>query len=236
MSKLFACLGDKRYLYDLQALLEEWGCSEETFIHAREARRFEELMLSLGKSQFEMSMIEAAACAFVVTMQSYAANGISFNASRLSDKSHNQAYFKRIRELDLFYPVLEGVQVTHGGCLEFLDILCDRSDAFCYIDPPYLPSEMVLSNHYGSRSWKLADHEELVDRLLLTKMKIAVSGYDNSCYSRLERSGWHKLFLKNVFVSSSAAAGRWHSEYLWLNFKIPSSLEGFVSKVDYSAL
>ncbi len=94
---------------------------------------------------------------------------------------------------------------------------------------------MVLQSHYGERSWTQADHESLVERLLLTNMKVALSGYDNTCYKKLEEHGWKKLFLKEVFVSSSTVSKRRSDEYLWINFEIPSSLEEQVCEVDYSA-
>ncbi len=234
LCKLFACLGDKKYLYDLQALLEEWGCGEDVFLRAKHAREFEDWMLKKGRTKYEMGMVEGAAYAFVVAMQSRASDCETFDTSRVTDQKRLRSYFKRVRELDLYYSTLDGVEVIHGDCKELLELLRERSDAFVYLDPPYIPEEMVLTNHYGERSWTLADHESLVDRLLATSMKVALSGYDNKCYKRLEEAGWTKLFLKEVFVSSGTISKRWNSEFLWINFNLPSSLEDRVSNINYS--
>jgi DNA adenine methylase len=84
-----------------------------------------------------------------------------------------------------------------------------------------------------AHSWTNEDHVALVDKLLTTNMKVALSGYDNDIYASLVNNGWKKIFLKNVHVSSSAN-GRRNDEYLWPNFDIPSSLEDQVCQFDYS--
>ncbi|OPG94623.1 hypothetical protein B2I21_30475 [Chryseobacterium mucoviscidosis] len=70
--------------------------------------------------------------------------------------------------------------------------------------------------------------------MLVTKIKVALSGYENECYGRLEAAGWRRLYLKQVHVSS-AATGRWNDEYLWINFDIPASLEDQDCHFNYSA-
>ncbi|MGG4495615.1 DNA adenine methylase [Brevibacillus reuszeri] len=74
--------------------------------------------------------------------------------------------------------------MTHGSCFDLLDLVGVNDKAFGYIDPPYAPESMALEAHYGDRSWTLDDHERLVDKLLVTSMKVALSGYDNECYNR----------------------------------------------------
>ncbi|QSO50161.1 DNA adenine methylase [Alicyclobacillus curvatus] len=235
LCKLFACIGDQRYLYDLQTMVENWGCSEEAFDHAKQARNFERHMMAQGRNAFEMNMVEGAACAFAVAMMSRASDCVTFDHSRVENKNRLRSYFNRVRELDLFYPTLAEVEVTHGDVFELLDTVQEHTDAFVYIDPPYVPEEMILSNHYGERSWTHRDHERLVNVLLGTHVKVALSGYDNRYYTNLEEAGWNKLFLKDVCVSSSGASKRKNSEYLWINFEIPASLEEQISEIDYHA-
>jgi site-specific DNA-adenine methylase len=231
LCKLFACLGSKEFLYDLMALLEELGCGEDAFLQAKHAREFEKCMLAQGRADCELGMVEGAAYAFIVAMQSRAADCETFDSSRVTDRKRLRSYFKRVRELDLFYPTLAGVEVTLGDCRELLDLLRGRDDAFAYLDPPYTPKEMVLSDHYGDRSWTFGDHERLVDRLLTANMKVALSGYANECYARLEAAGWRRLYLKRVHVSS-AATGRWNDEYLWINFECQRKVPSATSVVD----
>ncbi|MFI8711977.1 DNA adenine methylase [Brevibacillus brevis] len=233
LCKLFACLGDKGYLYDLMALLENLGCGEDVFLQAKHAREFEARMMSHG-ADFELDMVNAAAYAFILAMQSRAADMVTFDTSRVTDRKRLSSYFKRIRELDLYYPTLADVEVTHGDCRELLDLICVDSSVFAYIDPPYTPESMSMVDHYGERSWKNSDHDALVDKLLESKIKAALSGYDNTCYDRLVAAGWRKLYLKNISVSSSVTKGRRSDEYLWINFEIPSSLEDQVSQFAYN--
>ncbi len=222
LCQLFACLGDRKYIYDLQALLEEWGIGEEVFRRAKHAREHGHL-----------GMVEGAACAFVVAMQSYAASGSSFDTSLVSDKKRARSYSRRIDELDLFYGTLADVKVTHGDCFELLGH-GGNDKALVYLDPPYTPTEMASSDHYADRSWTSEDHERLVDLLLQTDMLVALSGYDNLIYQRLEEAGWRKIFLKEVSVSSSTTSRLRSREHIWMSFDIPSTLEEQVSRVDYS--
>lgn len=231
---LFACLGDKEYLYDLMALLGALGVGEDVFLRAKHAREYEARMMAQGTG-FQLDLLDSAAYAFIVTMQSRAADCVTFDISRVKDLKRLRSYFKRVSELDRFYPTLAEVEVTYGSCFDLLDMLSEREDAIAYIDPPYTPYEMVRQDHYGDRSWSLEAHERLVDKLLVTNMKVALSGYDNECYNRLEMAGWRKLYLKNVFVSSSTISGRRSDEFLWINFDIPVSLEDQVCQFDYSA-
>lgn len=233
LCNLFACLGDKGYLYDLMAMLEDLGVGEGVFLRAKHAQEYAARMMSLG-SDFELDRLISAAYTFILAMQSRAADMNTFDNSRVSDPKRLRAYFKRVRDLDRFYPTLADVEVTHGDCRELLDLHGEDSLAFGYFDPPYAPSSMVLTDHYGERSWTVEDHEILVDRLLVSNMKIALSGYDNESYTRLVEAGWDRLYLKNVHVSS-AANGRRGDEYLWVNFKVPSSLLAQISEFNYSA-
>lgn len=235
LCSLFACLGDKRYLYDLMAMLEDLGVGEDVFLRAKHAREYEAQMQSQG-SDFGLGIVTSAAYAFILAMQSRAADMESFDFSRVKDQKRLRSYFKRVRELDLFYPTLEDIEVTHGDCRELLKLLNGKDGVFAYLDPPYTPEQMVLKDHYGARSWTLDEHDRLVDLLLKTSgVMMALSGYDNPCYDRLVSAGWRKLYLKNVFVASSSEARRRNDEYLWINFDVPDSLLDQISEFDYTA-
>lgn len=190
-------------------------------------------MRSLG-SDYELDRLTSAAYAFIVTQQSRAAMMERFDHSKVSDLKRMRSYFKRVNNLDRFFSTLEDVEITCGDCREWLGLLRGRDDAFIYLDPPYVPEKCAISSHYGSNSWTLADHEKLVDELLgIGNAKVALSGYDNECYTRLEAAGWRKLFLRRVHVSS-AVVGRFQSEFLWVNFGLPATLEAQVCHIDYS--
>lgn len=234
LCKLFSCLGDRDDTYSLIAILEELGCSETVFLRAKHAREFEARMLKRGYADYELDRVTAAAYVFILASQSRAADMDKYDKARMVDSARLRSYFNRVRQLDRFYPTLKDLEITHGDCRELLSLHRGRSDAFAYIDPPYAPESMQLTDHYGDRSWSNADHESLVDELLVTNMKVALSGYDNQSYVRLVEAGWQRLYLKNVHVSS-AAIGRRKDEWLWLNFPLPSSVEDLVCQFNYSA-
>lgn len=190
-------------------------------------------MITQG-SGFRLDIVSSAAFAFIVTMQSRAALMDGFDPSRVSNKGRLRSYFNRVENLDSFFPTLAEVEVTCGSCFDLLDQLRDRGDAFAYIDCPYHPEEMASSAHYGNNSWGVEQHDKLVASLLeIGDLKVALSGYANECYTRLEEAGWSRLYLRQVHVSS-AATGRFKDEFLWVNFDIPSSLEEQVCHIDYS--
>lgn len=229
---LFACLGDKSYLYDLMALLETLGVGEKVFLRAKHAREYEIRMWNKG---FRLSQLDAAAYAFIVAMQSRASDCVNFNRSLVQDPGRLRSYNKRVRELDLFYSTLAGIEIYHEDCFRMLDHVEGRSDVFVYLDPPYVPDKMLGKKHYGDRTWVLADHEALVDKLLGTTLKVALSGYDNDLYNRLLEGNWKKFFLKNIFLSSGVVRGKRCDEYMWLNFDLPYSLLEQISHVDYTS-
>lgn len=232
LCRLFACLGNRNHLYALMERLEELGISEEIFMAARHAVEHESRMVKAGRLEAELDLVTAASYTFLLATLSRAADMVKYDGTRISNPVRRAGYARKVSRLDQFYPILCDIEVTHGDCLELLDMLRSREDVFIYADPPYTPEQMVLQDHYGENSWSNADHDRLVDKLLVTKAKVALSGYDNMRYERLVRAGWYKLFLKNVHVSS-AATGRRNDEYLWLNFPIPSSLVEQVSNRDY---
>ena len=123
LCNLFTCLGSKDHLYDLMAMLEELGCGEDVFLRAKHAREIEERLLVQGRTYCELGMVEGAAYAFIVAMQSRAADCETFDSSRVTDRKRLRSYFKRVRELDLFYPTLADVEVTQGDCRELLDLV-----------------------------------------------------------------------------------------------------------------
>lgn len=236
MCRLFACLGMKPEVYKLMALLEDLGVGEDVFLRARHALDYETRMISQGAS-FCLDPVLSAAFTFILCMQSRSADMTStFDSTRLTDESRLRSYFRKVSELDQFYPTLADVEVLNGDLFELFDLIGKDSSTFAYIDPPYTPDQTIIPKHYGDRSWTMADHERLVDRLLGVQMKVALSGYNSGVYERLVEAGWYKIFLKRQHISSSGSVGRYNEEYLWINFEIPASLEDQVSWFDYGSV
>ncbi|SFL20884.1 DNA adenine methylase [Paenibacillus sp. 1_12] len=222
---LFSCLTEPSLTYELMALLEEWGISEERYLWAKQVR----LSSRLGDEGYDI--VTAAACAFVVTRQSRAATMNSFNRSILTAE-RSRSYMRRVHNLYSFLPTMEGVEVTNKDVLEVLQENRNWGRTFIYIDPPYTNQEMIGDKHYRV-NWSNEDHEKLVDLLLTHPAAIALSCYDNSLYSS-RLVGWTKVYLKKLHISSSGVSGRFAEEFLWVNFKVSGSLLEHISEFDYS--
>lgn len=225
LAALFTCLTQPTLLYNLMTTLDEWGVSEERYQWVKQLRESSRI----GDEGYDV--ITAAACAYVINQQSRAATQGSYDRSSLTP-NRMRSYFRRVRELDKFLTTMLGVEVTNRDVFSWLQERRDWSKSFIYLDPPYVPDQMHLDDHYNV-NWTRDDHERLVNVLLTHQGTIALSGYDNDVYSRLVDKGWTKIYLKRVHVSS-AAIGRFQDEYLWINFVIPTTLLDQVSEIDYS--
>ncbi|XID95441.1 DNA adenine methylase [Paenibacillaceae bacterium WGS1546] len=216
---LFYCLTKPELTYELIEVLERQGVGEDVFLRAKKLKETGKV----GDEDYDL--VTAAACAFIVAMQSRAAMQTVFSPSILTPSSRKN-YMNRVRTLDRFLTTTKDIVVMNEDVLQLLSQSRDWSKSFLYIDPPYTPDQMRQDDHY-SVNWSNADHERLVDLLLENRQQatIALSGYDNPVYQRLVEDGsWRKLFLKTVHVSSSVT-GRYQEEFLWINFPIPLALE-----------
>ncbi|ETT56796.1 D12 class N6 adenine-specific DNA methyltransferase [Paenibacillus sp. FSL R7-269] len=231
LCNLFACLGDHDLLYRLIDTLEERGCSEEVFLQAQAAREYASDRL-INHGEYPLDQVTSAADVFILAGLSRASCMTIYDQTRVNNLDRRHSYYRKIHRLEQLYSTMEGVEVTHGDCREVLRLHQRHSNYFAYIDPPYVPSAMEGENHYA-HSWSAADHRQLVTQLLNTQMKVALSGYDTPLYDPLLEAGWYKLYLKDTPVASSCGGQR-KAEFLWINFKLPSSLEDLVCRVDYS--
>lgn len=76
----------------------------------------------------------------------------------------------------------------------------DAADTLLYVDPPYL-AELRGDARYD-HELTIADHEELVDRLLTLKGRAVVSGYPHLVYLPLEAAGWERI-EKAVLIATN---------------------------------
>ena len=215
LCKLFACLQSPSLTSHLIKQLLELGYNEDNFYRARDLR-----------NKVTTDLVTSAAYTFLVAHQSRAACMQNFDKISHQDRGITEAHYsKKVLELRSFHVVLGGVDVTNGNALDILEDTWAKEDYFCYIDTPY-PQESKISR-LKSYEHDTFDYARMVDTLLDTKMKVMLSGYadNNLHYARLnESNGWHKIFVKNVFVASSCKAGIRADEYIWVNFDIPESI------------
>lgn len=212
LCKLFACLQSPKLTSHMIKLLLDLEYTEDNFNMAKSLR-----------NKPDIDMVTAAAYTFLVAHQSRAGFMHSFEHLNSKEKDVVQAHYRsKVHNLRSFHSILGGVDVTNADALDILKKVSGRSKLFVYIDTPY-PSDSKISKR-KSYEHENFDYERLVNILLNTKLKVMLSGYaeNNRYYDRLsEQNGWHKIFVKNLFVASSAKAGTTADEYIWINFDIP---------------
>lgn len=94
-----------------------------------------------------------------------------------------------------------------------------RPGALFYVDPPYL-MDTRHGEQYAHEFGDLDQHQELLDLLIATPAKVAISGYDHPMYAdRL--NGWERREF-----SATAMTGARRTEVLWMNYEPEASLFG----------
>ncbi len=105
---------------------------------------------------------------------------------------------------------LRKVQIENRPALEVIERF-DHDGVFMYIDPPYILSTRAAKQYRYEMTD--ADHERLLKRLLQSKAKIMLSGYESEMYDDY-LSGWEKLQF-----SSCAEHGKPRIETVWMNYQ-----------------
>jgi site-specific DNA-adenine methylase len=216
LCKLFKCLGSRALTYEMINKLLKIEYTEENFNTAKELY-----------DQDDTDIVTAAAYTFLLALQSRAGDMKTFEKKYLeiNKETEESKYYSRVQKLHSLHVILSGVDIKNKDALDILDENLDRGDYFITIDPPYVDS----SKKSKMKTYKNDDfnHERMVDLLLKTKSKVMLCGYDkkHNFYDRLnELNGWHKIFVKDVFVASSAKVGTRADEYIWVNFIIPNHI------------
>lgn len=174
-----------------------------------------------------LSLVEKAARTYTLIMQSY--RGILGRClftkiteeNRLDYEKKRQEFYNKLEQLTDCREKISDWTITSGSCFSILEQCKARKDCIAYIDPPYVQESCKSSSMY-LHGWTKETHEALVDLLLQPEMqlKIMLSGYDNSIYTRLKRSGWRKELLDTIDVPTSHNSGisSQADEYAWFNY------------------
>lgn len=208
---LFKVLQNKLYTAEMMTMLEKYRYSEEVF-------RIATKELELYKAKKHLSLIELATYTYIAAFQSRASNMQSYSPSG----EYDMGYYEKISKLKDYYYLLEDIEIQNQDCMILLEKYKNNENMLIYLDPPYNPLTMKNPKTYGEYSWTMEQHEILVDRLLETKAKVILSGYDHDkcdTYKPLEDAGWLKIKLKDVHIASSVS-DRKESEYIWMNFEV----------------
>ncbi len=114
---------------------------------------------------------------------------------------------------------LPGLHLVHGDAASFLTDHVFQGDEFIYADPPYWPDSRRRERCYRF-DYSRADHERLIDRLLLAPCPVALSGYDNPYY-RDRLAGW----TARNFVNQTRTGPV--EEVVWMNYVPTDSLHDY---------
>lgn len=158
---LFRCV--KNHCGELQRQMQWMLNSREVFEDA----------LAL-KSVRGLTDIQRAALYFIVTKESYGANGRDYGASA-RNLERVTAYLAKISHR------LQSVKIEHRNYADILKIY-DKTDALSYLDPPYHGAE----KYYGS-PFPEQDHIQLCDMLKALKGRFILSYNDDDFIRQLYR-------------------------------------------------
>ncbi|MFD2658845.1 hypothetical protein [Paenibacillus thailandensis] len=206
ISNLMACMTDEnkaRAVIDLAYRLQDEYRIEAAFHKAREIRRLK-----------ETPPIKSAALTLIVAEFSRAADRVKYykpNAER------GFKYESHLPFLELV-PIMRDVIITCASYEELFDYYSHRIDFLCVLDPPYIGSDCYEDEFPDEK------HDEMVRRIVDTKMKVILCGTDTTIYDYLTERGWHKYCLGEIPRSNVGEADAVQEEFIWTNFEIPSFL------------
>jgi len=177
--------------------------------------------------------VEKARRWFVAVRQSFSGHieqgSWSFGVQPQGDHSlHTHRWRSALAELPRFHERFKRVQVEGDDWRAILDRY-DSPQTVFYCDPPYVPDTRTVPKVY-THELTLADHAELVDRLLRIHGGVVLSGYDHPVYAPLTAAGWRVERYQTVaFAAGSTrathargtgakqAARYCRTECLWIN-------------------
>lgn len=98
-----------------------------------------------------------------------------------------------IASVELLPRLSERLQRVSIECADWRDTIdkYDSETALFYLDPPYHPATRKSGGYFHEMS--AADHQSLVQRLLVLRGKAVLSGYEHADYAVLEQSGRRRV-------------------------------------------
>ena len=191
-------------------LFEQFRTKLELTYYSAELR--EEFKKSLKVD--DLSIVDRAYKYFYVNRTSF--NGVGGFSTNLCIRRNMSKcvsdFLSSIDYLKDFHLRLQSVIIENRDILDLIDKYGD-SDTFFYLDPPYVHSTRTSSTNY-EKEMSDEEHIKMIDRILSSKGKFLISGYDNDLYKKLEDNGFHKELFKSPNVFSDK------TECLWWNYNI----------------
>ncbi len=207
-ANLFACLADRdetNELIELTYQLSQTITSQELFDQMNQRRRSE-----------DTPQLESAALTILMSEYSRASDRVHF-MRKDAEKGISKKSLERFHEL---VPSMSNTIITCGSYKYFFYKYSHRTDFLAFLDPPY-----VDSNIYPD-SFTRANHQEMINLIVDTKMKVILCGTDNDIYDTVLTSanGWTKYCLGYINKNSAATKNSSQFEYIWANFTLDFNL------------
>jgi DNA adenine methylase len=167
--------------------------------------------------QKNLSLLERAYCFFVINRMSY--NGVGgFSTTLLKRRNMSKSVSDFLSSIDRLPEVhnrLSNLIVENRDIIDIIDKY-DAINNFMYLDPPYVHSTRKSSTAYENEMTD-KDHEILVDKVLNSKSKFLISGYNHQIYDILTNlTKWNKKSFKSPNALSNSI------ETLWWNYDLNS--------------
>ena len=132
-----------------------------------------------------------------------------------TSRGMGEHFWSSYRNIKAVHERLKCVSIEH---LDYREILqrYDREHTLFYIDPPYL----FASKDYVHTLNTESEHRELLERLLVLKGKVLLSGYSTPFYDEvLLPNGWSKV--ERSYRTSIARGNTPVTEALYMNYEPP---------------
>jgi len=175
------------------------------------------------ESETSLSALERARIFLVASMM--AINGVF--GDRKGGFSYSQSYSRNGRDarVNRWYNLperisavverLRDVRIENRDACELVGMFSRRPATLLYIDPPYLADRV---NGYNVEANDRKFHLDLLNRLLIARCMILISGYQNELYASLltAKNGWT---TRSIAAATRDSLGRTHArtEKLWMN-------------------
>ena len=107
---------------------------------------------------------------------------------------------------------LRRVQIECSPALELI-VRYDYENVFMYLDPPYLLGTRCGKQKQYKHEMSDDEHEEMLQKALISKAKIMISGYASEMYDDM-LAGWRRKEFR-----SHAEMGSRRTEVVWMNYE-----------------
>jgi hypothetical protein len=116
--------------------------------------------------------------------------------------------------ISAFCQRMQGVLIESRPALDIIDMF-DAEETLFYVDPPYLMDTRNVCGACYAHEMTDDDHKALLNRLLLVKGMVILSGYASVMYDEmLLPHGWQRVCKR---VQANGHGGLERTECLWIN-------------------